>query len=256
MGYWVNTTYVNHPKASDVSDALVGLCRSEGMELSPTPPERTSMLIEPMQYDRALDNDLWGAAIFPGAASWTVIQTAPLELLADRAKGAASMRLSDLCKRLSASAFQLNVYDSTNVILVEVSAEGAVLLSGFNMQSQSPDPFQWYGERLSEEHFKAQFQHHPFQQLIADAVLGDEKAKRIASRFGGANAGFCSNSTSVDTLISHKPFTAPGGVVRYFLWPGRSRRRFSACDSWDEYRAAVDKKGPSHRYLGEESKSE
>lgn len=215
MGYWVNTTYVHHGEAGVVADALSSLCLAEGRQpAAPAPRER--LLVEPMQYGTALGNDLWGLAVFPGAPSWTVVQSAPLELLAERARGAAHMRLADLCCRLGASAFQLNVYDSTEAILAECSPNGDVLLSGINSQSSAGDYLQWHDERLAEEFFEAQFRLHPFQDVIAGAALGEDIARALAARFGGANASFCDNLVSVDTLVAHKPFTAPGGIALYF----------------------------------------
>jgi len=237
MGLWVNTTYVRRDSVQEVVHAVTALCRAEGMERIAAPAPRDRLLVEPMQYDVALHNDLWGFAIFPGAEGWTVIQTAPLELLGERAAGASRMRLAELCASLSASAFQLNVYDSTERVLVEVSATGKVLTSGFTMHGGSTDPFAWHGERLSEETFEAGFRLHPFQDLIADAALGDELAERIARQFGGANAAFCDNGVSVDTLISHRPLAAAGGEVLYVRWRGESRQRYPASSSWDEHRA-------------------
>jgi len=239
VGYWVNTTYANHADLESVARALEALCAAEGMQQVPPPAQRERLLVEPMQYDGALQNDLWGAAVFPGARSWTVIQTAPLELLAERPIGSPRMRLADLCIRLSASAFQLNVYDSTETILVEVSKEGGVFTSGF---AQSETVLEWHGERLSEDHLQAQFRVHPFQDLIAGARLGDDVAQIIAKRFGGQNSPFCDNLVSVDTLITHKPFLAPGGLALYFRWPGPTRQRYAGCASWAEYQAAVGSK--------------
>jgi hypothetical protein len=234
MGYWVNTTYVNHGTVADVAHALDALCAAEGMQPASSPMQRERLLVEPMQYDGALQNDLWGFAVFPGVPSWTVIQTAPLELLAERAAGAARVRLADLCVALSASAFQLDVYDSTATVLLEVSKAGEVFTSGFTETG-----LEWHGEQLSDEYFEAQFRHHPFQALIADATVGDEIAAIIARHLGGGNAAFCDNVVSVDTLISHKPFVAPGGVALYYQWPGPSRQRYASCASWAEYHAAL-----------------
>jgi hypothetical protein len=244
MGYWVNTTYVNHGDVQSLANALEVLCVSEGMERVQAPSQRERLLVEPMQYEDALQNDLWGVAIIPGAPSWTVIQTAPLELLAERAPGAQRMRLANLCMKLSASAFQLNVYDSTGTILVEVSKDGEVLTSGFNMEGEGDDPFAWHDERLSEDFFEAQFRMHPFQNLVAGATLGEEFAEILAERFGGHNSEFCDNLVSVDTLINHKPLSVPGGVALYFKWPNQSRQRYLPCASWEEYRAAVRPAAP------------
>jgi len=239
MGYWVNTTYVHHGDAEKVAEALAALFCAEGMRQIFAPAQRERKRIEPMQYDGALYNDLWGVAVFPGAPSWTAIQTAPLTLLAECAADSTRMRLADLCARLSVSAFQLNVYDTTGIILAEASKEGDVTVTGFNLQAGSCDPFDRHNRQQDEALMEARFMLHPFQHLIADTVLGDEKAEVIQRHFGGPNAMFCDNGVSVDTLISHKSFTAPGGFALYFRWPGPSRQRFHACNSWDEYRAAT-----------------
>jgi hypothetical protein len=239
VGYWCNTTYVNRGDVQAVADAVEALCVAEGMQRIPSPAQRERLLVEPMQYDGALHNDLWGVALFPGAPSWTVIQSAPLELLAERASGAPRMRLAGVCARLSAAAFQLHVYDSTGTVLVEVSKDGETFTSGFNAEGDAGDPFRWNGEQLSEEFFEARFRLLPFQDLVAEAALGDEWAQILARRFGAANAAFCDNLVSVDTLICRKPFAAPGGMALYFKWPGPSRQRYQPCASWDEYRAAI-----------------
>jgi hypothetical protein len=93
MGYWENTTYVNHGSAPEVAEALTALFAREGMEQF-DPPNRVRRGIEPMQYEGALQNDVWGVAAFPGAPGWTVVKTAPLELLAERREGADRMRLA------------------------------------------------------------------------------------------------------------------------------------------------------------------
>jgi hypothetical protein len=120
MGYWANTTYVNHANPGEFADALAAVCRAEGMELVAAPPQRR-------------------------------------------------------------------------------------------------------GRR----------------EFASGAGRAEDKARVIAQKFGGRNAAFCDNLVSVDTLISHKPFTVPSGVVLYLKWPGRNRQRFSACASWEQYRAAL-----------------
>jgi hypothetical protein len=142
------------------------------------------------------------------------------------------MRLAEMCASLSAAAFQLNVYDSSAMVLVEVSSGGVVALSGFGTHG---DALKWHEERLSEEFIDARFRMLPYQDLIVAARLGDDKAAIIARRFGGKNEGLCDNLVSVDTLISHKPFDAPGGLALYFAWPGPSRARYASTDSWAEH---------------------
>lgn len=69
-----------------------------------------------------------------------------------------------------------------------------------------------------------------------------DQADIVAQYFGGQNSTFCDNIVSVDTLIGHKPFTAPGGLALYFKWPGPTRQRYAPCASWEEYQAAIRRK--------------
>jgi hypothetical protein len=93
MGYWENTTYLAHADASAVAAAIAELFAQEGMAQVARPAERNYVLYDPMQYATALQNNLWGVAVFPGSDGWTVIKTAPLELLGERAPGKNRMRL-------------------------------------------------------------------------------------------------------------------------------------------------------------------
>jgi hypothetical protein len=52
----------------------------------------------------------------------------------------------------------------------------------------------------------------------------------------------CSSPRSAEAggghLGEHQPIAAAAAVL-YFRWPGPSRQRFSACDSWEEHRAQL-----------------
>ena len=146
MGYWENTTYLRHADSDEVVATLDTLFGEEGMRRVPAPPQRRRLTIEPMQYEGALQNDIWGIAILPGSPGWTVIKTAPLELLAERASNSDRMRLATICRTLGATALQLNVYDSSSAVLAEVSKKGVVHLSGYN--GSSSDPMTWNNEHL------------------------------------------------------------------------------------------------------------
>jgi hypothetical protein len=224
VGYWENTTYVQHGSVADVASCLATLFAKEGMATVETPPQHAHRGVgEPMQYDDALHNDLWGVAVFPGAPPWTVVKTAPLELLGERRPGADRMRLAEACAALAASAVQVNVYDSIGIVLVEVSPEGEVLLSGIN--DRGPDAFAWHSERIDEANALPRFRIHPFGELHDHHLNSTKIARGLAERLGGDNGSFCDNEVSVDTLVTHKPLTARGGVVSYFRWQGPSRGR-------------------------------
>lgn len=232
MGYWENTTYVKANDPALVVAALESSFAREGMKRVAAPPKRERFSYEPMQYAAALENDLWGVVVFPGAESWTVVKTAPLELLSERATGTSRMRLSELCRKLSVPAFQVNVYDGTATLLCEVSERGDIYLSGYG---HFGDPLEWHGERLSEEFLEARFRLLPYQKVVGDGSYGDDFAFSLSGAFGGRHSGHCDNVVSVGGLVTHVHPEIDGGVIAYFIWSGQSRVRIPPC-SWDEWR--------------------
>ena len=243
MGYWENTTYLAHADASAVAAAIAELFAQEGMARVARPVERDYVHYDPMQYATALQNNLWGVAVFPGSNGWTVIKTAPLELLGERAPGKNCMRLLQLADRLGAAGFQVNVYDSAPLLLVETDGHGRCLLSGYRGVSDG-DPLDFHGEQLMEDRLDVRFDYLPLQshveahtsevyegcRLIDDSALAQDLARTL----GGNNAAWCDNITCVDTLLCHKPPPMTGGIDLYFMWPPRDRPE-------DEFRATYER---------------
>jgi hypothetical protein len=91
------------------------------------PKPRTPELYDRMQYGLGDEVQRWGLAGFHGAPGWTVLRTAPFELLM---QGTPPL-LARLSSRLGVPAFQYNIYDSTPEFLMEVDAGGHVERSGF-----------------------------------------------------------------------------------------------------------------------------
>ena len=232
MGYWENTTYVRSVDVRACMSTLESRFALEQMHRVVPPARRERCAYEPMQYAPALENDLWGVAVFPGAPGWTVVKTAPLELLSERAPGEEPMRLAALCTDLGVPAFQVNVYDGTATLLCEVSERGATFISGYG---GADDPMHWHGHDLSEEYIEARFRYLPHQDFLSEGAHGDELAHAVSSAFGGANARHCDNGTSVGALICHDHPQIPGGEFAYFQWSGASRVVIPAC-SWERWR--------------------
>jgi hypothetical protein len=231
MGYWENTTYLAHPDASAVALAIEVLFAEEGMRRLAQPAERQRDRYEPMQYAKALQNNLWGLAVFPGADGWTVVKTAPLELLGERARDRNRMRLVDLASRLGAAAVQINVFDSTNIVLVETDGRGGFLLSGYRPGTRdNPDPLDFNGEPLLEERAaEVRFELLPLQAHVdashrgSDFIDNQALAHSLAEALGSSSRSWCDNIVSVDYLICHKPLPMADGVSLYFAWPPRDR---------------------------------
>ncbi len=233
MGYWENTTYIAHGHALAVAEAMAALLQAEGMRRMERPAQREPTRFDPMQYADAAENDLWAVAVFPGAPEWTIVKTAPLELLGERAPGASRMRLVELACRLGASGFQINLYDSSALVLVEADAEGSCLLSGYRPGSaRNPDPLMFHAERLSEDRIEPRFEILPLQQVVEGCLSeghglrsldNDRLAARLADALGGESSRWCDNATSVDLLLRHRPLPMRGGIELYFERPARNR---------------------------------
>lgn len=233
MGYWTDTTFILNPDARAVAAALTELLEAEGMRSIPRPAPRDRARYEPMQYAGGPQNNLWALALFPGASGWTVIKSAPLELLAERPAPDRKMRLVSLCELLKSPGGMLNVYDSSAGNLLETDGEGRLTMSGYALESdQNPDPQSFYGEPVSMDRLSIDFHILPlagFAKPFEDAFEGqrlvdnEALAQALEAALGGTNAELCSNLTSVDTLVCHKPLRAAGGIELYFEWPARDR---------------------------------
>ncbi|NOK08094.1 hypothetical protein [Corallococcus exercitus] len=92
-----------------------------------TPGPRTPERYDRMQYGLGEEVRRWGLAGFHGAPGWTVLRTAPFELLM---QGTPPL-LARLASRLGVPAFQYNIYDTSSEFLMEVDAGGRVELSGY-----------------------------------------------------------------------------------------------------------------------------
>jgi|SRR5580704_10960309 hypothetical protein len=236
MGKWENTTYLKHGDASLVAAAIVELFAEEGMVQVERPSQRATFAHEPMQYGTALENNRWGVAVFPGAPGWTIVKTAPLELLGERAPTARRMRLVELTDRLKCGAFQINLYDSSSgLILIEADGCGRYLLSGngYGGRRQNPDPLIFFGEQLAEDRVDVRFELLPLQTHVEahtlDWYLGhrlidnDAFTDDLAKTLGGDSASWCDNDTAVDVLVCHKPLPMACGIERFFDWPPGDR---------------------------------
>jgi hypothetical protein len=236
MGYRVNTTYLNHPSVSAVVAALEKTFATEGMQRIAL-PERGRLAVEPMQYDTALNNDVWGVAVFPGADQWTVIHTAPLELLAEPIPASGQRRIVALCKELQCSALMVNVYDSTGTIIAECDSHGEQFVCGYNGQSGRSDPYRDYIENAIEQSFRLRLRVHSWLGLtLEEGDWGQKVADMLAQHCAGANAKYCDNILSVDTLICRKPLNISAGEALHFKWIGPSRQRFQPSATFESAR--------------------
>jgi len=171
--------------------------------------------------------------MFPGSPGWTVVKTAPFELLGERAPGARRMRLVELAVRLGVEACQVNLYGSSALVLVEADRTGRCVLSGYCAHSAALDPLRFHQEQIAEERVGVRFEVLSLRHLVEASrhqeqdepwLDSDDLVERLAETLGGSNAAWCDNRTMVDVLIPHAALPTPGGIELYFEWPARDRR--------------------------------
>jgi hypothetical protein len=233
MGYWTNTAYVNCDDIARVETALEAAFVAEGMQRIPRPAPRARERFEPMQYATALENNRWALAVFPGAPGWTVVKSAPLELLAERAPNDGVVRLAALSARLRCPAAMFNVYDTTGAVLVETTETGDIALSGVALGSgHNPDPMHFYGQDLDPERYPLRFDTLPLQAIVdahttvhdgTPLVDNDAVALALYAALGGRNAMHCGNGLCVQELICHRPLLVPGAREIHVEWPAANR---------------------------------
>jgi hypothetical protein len=200
MGEWQNTAYVQTDDLDAVERALEATCAAEGWTRVAKPPLRVPSAYDPMQYAQSSVNDLWAAAIAPGRGGWSLVKTAPLELLCEEAPDGLP-RLAHVARHVSRGAFQVNLYDGDSLVLVEAMADGRTAKTGFDA---SCDDLEQELDALDDvEPRFVLLQHDP---VVARAVQGDpvQAADTIASALGGANARLASNEVQVRRLIPHE----------------------------------------------------
>jgi hypothetical protein len=212
VGLWMNTVFVECGDAARVADAVTDAFAAEGLPACGTPPARERLPYHPMQYGTGADNALWACALFPGAPGWTAVKTAPLELLCELGACTGEMRLAAICRALGCAAVALHLYDSSSMVLAEVSARGDVEVSGMN--PQSADPLHWHSTGIGAHNYVPHSSRPELQQLL-HAPHAEDQALAIAALLGGANAPACDNLTCVVSLIQCLPVDAVGVRTLY-----------------------------------------
>lgn len=199
MGLWDNTAYLKCDDLDLIERALAELFELERRQPVPMPPARKPARHDPMQYQGADENELWAVALVPGAGGWTILKTAPFELLCERARGMNQPRLAGLTAALGVDGFQLNLYDGDSIVVLEATSNGEIALSGFC--SQSEDPSEWHDMRI--EQVEAGIRMISVDESVAAALeegFAERAALRVQSLLAG---GEVSNSIQVSYLIPH-----------------------------------------------------
>jgi hypothetical protein len=213
MGLWDNTAYIRCEDLDRVERALVELFGRERRDHVAMPGPRKPAQYDSMQYGKADENGLWGVALIPGGRGWTVIKTAPYELLCELPRGDDKPRFAGLTSALGVDGLQVNLYDGDSIVLLEASAGGEVAVSGFC--SYGDDPEEWNGMPIGDR-LTPEFGLIAVDPAVAAAIRDDfveHAARRVQALLAGAEID---NRIQVNHLIPHHELFVRGARACFF----------------------------------------
>jgi hypothetical protein len=180
MGEWSTITYLRSADLDHVAGTVTALCGAEGYLPTGVP---SGPAVDAMRYGPAVNSPLWTVALVPGAGEWTMLMTAPIELLGERRPGTSRPRLADLAVLADRDAFTWNLYGGTACVLAEASRSGQVALSGFPFD----DEWWYHDEPLDEEYAEPRFRLLDVSPELHAAASHDIEAfEVIGELLGGA----------------------------------------------------------------------
>jgi hypothetical protein len=101
-----------------------------------------------MQYGRGATSDRWALALGAGRGGWSVVVTAPLELLAEPGLSG-EHRLGTLARVLGCEALYVSLDDGSAMVVAEARPTGQILLSGYTLNGLN-----FHGVQLEEERIR------------------------------------------------------------------------------------------------------
>ncbi|WP_146210008.1 hypothetical protein [Vitiosangium sp. GDMCC 1.1324] len=161
--------------------AIGDLCLAEGLVAAPY-VRRKRERWDKMQYGTGATSDRWSIAIGAGRLGWSVIKTAPLELLAEPGSSG-EHRLGIIARVLRCEALHVSLYDGTAMVIAQAAPTGEVVLSGYSM-----DGLSFHGVEIDEERIKPRIEsgevprsvHEALERYLSDGF--DELLEQLADR--------------------------------------------------------------------------
>jgi hypothetical protein len=134
----------------------------------------------------------WTITIAAGVKGWTIIDTQPVELLAQHGNKPVPM-LAEICRRSRARGFLFVTRSIVDAVLIEADAWGEFLLSGCVFDEADEDAsWTFYGNPMSADRVDVRFEIVPIQFDILDMddylQLGAYLRKEIGGREWPATA--------------------------------------------------------------------
>jgi hypothetical protein len=181
MGEWGQVTFFRTDDLDALERVISDLCLEEGLLAVPY-VRRKRETWDKMQYGTGATSDRWAIALGAGRGGWSVVKTAPLELLAEPG-GTGEHRLGIIARVLQCEALHMSLYDSTAMVIAQAAPTGEVVLSGYTL-----DGLIFHGVEIDEERIKPRIEgglvprsvHAALERFPSDGF--DELLEQLADR--------------------------------------------------------------------------
>lgn len=131
MGSWDVEIFVRSTNIEAIGRSLETIFEKDGYRLIERPSRKEcKRRAEVRVYEDFCEEPLWGVAVRAWPTGWASLVCDPAYVLCGRAKGSQCPRLVDLAVGAGAEAFQYNVYDSVEDLILEAQPSGKFLISG------------------------------------------------------------------------------------------------------------------------------
>jgi hypothetical protein len=131
MGEWGYVTLFRTNDIEALERAISDLCLAEGLLAVPY-VRRKRERWDKMQYGNGATSDRWAIALGTGRGGWSVVKTAPFELLAEPGLSG-EHRLGTIARVLRCEALHVSLYDTSAMVVAEAAPTGGIVLSGYTM---------------------------------------------------------------------------------------------------------------------------
>ncbi|MFP2896215.1 hypothetical protein [Corallococcus sp. 4LFB] len=147
MGDWGQVTLFRTDELDALERAIRDLCLTEGLVAAPY-VRRKREKWDRMQYGTGATSDRWALALGAGLGGWSVVKTAPLELLAEPG-ASGEHRLGAIARTLGCEALHVSLYDGTAMVIAQAAPTGEVVLSGYTLEGPL-----FHGIEIEEQRFE------------------------------------------------------------------------------------------------------
>lgn len=221
MGSRNYNIYIRSSELDTVDRGLTAIFQREGYHRIPKPaPHIIENYRRLYYYIQSHEDPRWdslrAASIFPSGGGWMMMQTHPSDILYARVAGSQRPRLADLAVELGCDVFQLNLYDSDTLILLEANADGEIAFSGFGLAT--PEELE---ALIPKEQKKERFyllQVPPEIELIMEdeETYIVDKVEAIAAMLCGFSFEYYEDNMGDLVFNPNGELEAPGARALYF----------------------------------------